>query len=116
VRFVNISPPQVAVIALQLCLHFDLLYFLVQSCQITFHCNIVIFAVKFFAAKRNELSLYQNVSVLEALKTRNQIQVASEFGISQQYHRYSFVKVTLSRDGKKCHIESGPDMRGTPMW
>jgi predicted transcriptional regulator len=34
-------------------------------------------------AKRNELSLDQKVRVLEALETKNQIQVASEFGISQ---------------------------------
>jgi predicted transcriptional regulator len=34
-------------------------------------------------AKRNELSLDQKVRVLEALETRNQIQVATEFGISQ---------------------------------
>ncbi|XP_023715300.1 protein jim lovell isoform X2 [Cryptotermes secundus] len=34
-------------------------------------------------AKRNELTLDQKVRVLEALETRNQIQVASEFGISQ---------------------------------
>lgn len=34
-------------------------------------------------AKRNELSLDQKVRVLEALETRNQIQVANEFGISQ---------------------------------
>ncbi|XP_069684525.1 protein bric-a-brac 2-like isoform X10 [Periplaneta americana] len=45
-------------------------------------------------AKRNELSLDQKVRVLEALETRNQIQVASEFGISQ-----SAVSRIKSREG-----------------
>lgn len=72
VRFLYISPLLITIIALQVCLHFD---------RGTVLPNYLL--LNFGMAKRNELSLDQKVRVLEALETRNQIQVASEFGISQ---------------------------------
>jgi hypothetical protein len=59
-------------------------------------------------AKRNELSLDQKVKVLEALETRNHLGGLKSLEYhSQQSHGSSLVKLTLSRDYKKCRTENG---------
>jgi hypothetical protein len=69
-----------AVLQLHLCV--NLLGSVVQSCHFIVYCSEYLLQ-SFGMTKRNELLLGQKIKALESLQTRNQIQVASEFGISQ---------------------------------
>jgi len=82
VRCLNNLPPPLAWAVLQLHLCVNLRGSLVQLCHFIAYCSEYLLQ-SFGMAKRNELSLGQKNKVLESLQTRNQIQVASEFEISQ---------------------------------
>lgn len=82
VRCVNNLLLLLALAVLQLHLCVNLRRSLVQSCHFTV-CFSEYLLQSFGMTKQNELSLGQKIKVLEFLQTRNQIQVASEFGISQ---------------------------------
>jgi len=69
-----------AVLQLHLCV--NLRGSLVQLYHFIVNCSEYLLQ-SFGMTKRNELSMGQKIKVLESLQTRNQIQVASEFEISQ---------------------------------
>ena len=77
-----------------------------QWCHFIVRCSEYLLQ-SFGMTKRNELSLGQKIKVMESLQTRNQIQVASEFGISHSAVSWMNSRELTFRDGKKCRTKNG---------